>query len=312
MKYLLLFSFLFLSCSHLPFESSKTQTTYTQFRSEQSVYPSSDGKVAYIDKGKGEPILLLHGVPTSGWMYRHVIEDLVKDGYRVIAPDMLGFGSSDNPEGYEIYSEKNHARRIIGLMNSLGIQKWHHVCHDAGGLWTFQVAEQAPGRFQSLTVLNSVLLEEGFNPPVRMERGLAVNVAMAGYRNSITNNVMMGALFQQGLEDCHNLNDIDREGYRRPLLEGKTNSLYYFFSNSCNSLPDQRAAMQSVAAHGCPAQVIWGINDDMLLWQPQAEHVMKLLKISQNDVHLLNANHFLKEEKPDEISRLVNSFIKEN
>lgn len=284
--------------------------SYDQFRSEQKSFSSAQGTMRYVDAGprSGRPVLLLHGVPTSSWLYRRVIEDLSSRGHRVIAPDMLGYGSSDSPSGYEIYNEKNHATRLLSLMDHLGIQSWNHVCHDAGGLWTQALVEKAPQRLKTLTLLNSVLLDTGFNPPVKMEPGLVAKTAMAGYRNSITNPVMTGALFRQGLEDC-NLTDEDLKGFRQPLLEGKTDSLYYFFSNTCNTLPDYRSALAGVGKQGTPVQVIWGKKDDMLKWSPQSAEVQELLKISSNNIHLLNTNHFLQEEQPGRLSELIHGFI---
>ena len=66
-----------------------------------------------------------------------MIDDLAKT-HRVIAPDMLGFGSSNSPKGYEIYEPKEHANRLLGLMSFLKINSWNHVFHDAGGLWTWE------------------------------------------------------------------------------------------------------------------------------------------------------------------------------
>jgi len=309
--FLSLLALLFCSCASRVPQSISTQKSYTSFRSEQKSFSTTQGTLRYIDKGprKGKAILLLHGIPTSGWLYRHMIDDLAASGYRVIAPDMLGFGSSDSPKGYELYNEKNHAARLLVLMDSLGLKSWHHVCHDAGGLWTLALAERAPERIKSLTLLNSVLLKEGFNPPVRMKPGLLAKTAMAGYRNSITNNVMMGSLLKQGLEDCPQLTEVDREGYRRPLLEGKTDSLYYFFSKTCNRLPDYSSSLNRLASHQCPVQVIWGINDTMLLWNPQAAELKKRLHISPSDIHLLKANHFLQEEKPAAVSALIDQFV---
>ena len=64
------------------------QITYDNFRAQQKSFTSKDGVIKYIDKGEGPVILLLHGVPTSGWLYRKMIDPLVEEGYRVIAPDL--------------------------------------------------------------------------------------------------------------------------------------------------------------------------------------------------------------------------------
>lgn len=108
---------------------------YSNFRSSQKSFNSKDGIIKYIDQGKEAVILLLHGVPTSSWLYRKMITRLSKNN-RVIAPDILGFGNSDSPKGYEVYSEENHALRLLDLMTSLNINNWTHVMHDASGLWT--------------------------------------------------------------------------------------------------------------------------------------------------------------------------------
>ena len=117
------------------------QITYDTFREQQESYTTTDGTIKYIDRGEGPVIVLLHGVPTSGWLYRKMTDPLVAGGYRVIAPDMLGFGSSDSPKGYEIYSEEKHAQRLLELMDHLAINSWTHVMHDAGGLWTWELME---------------------------------------------------------------------------------------------------------------------------------------------------------------------------
>ena len=62
----------------------------------------ADGTMAYIDEGSGPAILLVHGVPSSSWLYRHIIPMLTGQGFRVICPDMLGYGQSDKPEDPEL------------------------------------------------------------------------------------------------------------------------------------------------------------------------------------------------------------------
>ena len=302
---------LFSSCGSVVSHTPVVKKPYEDFQSEQKSFVSEEGTIRYIDKGPrdGEPILLLHGVPTSGWLYRHMIDDLVKRGYRVIAPDMLGFGSSDSPKGYEIYSEKHHAKRIVAMMNSLGLKSWNHVCHDAGGLWTQALALHSPESIKSLTLLNCVLLDEGFDPPVRMNKGPGAKLVMYGYRNKLTNRILIKALFKHGMEDWEKLSISDKEGYRRPLMEGKTKGIYYFFTKTCNYLPDYRDGLNNLAKRNCPVQVIWGTNDEILHWEPQANDVSELLEIDSSDIHLLDANHFLQEEEPEQLSKFIDEFV---
>ncbi|NER14283.1 alpha/beta fold hydrolase [Leptobacterium flavescens] len=280
--------------------------TYQDFRSRQKTFESPGGRINYIDKGEGKVILLLHGVPSSGWLYRKMIDGLVAEGYRVIAPDMLGFGSSGNPKGYEIYEEEAHAERLLALMDHLKIEHWTHVFHDAGGLWTWELFRKAPDRISNLVILNTIIYEEGFQPPIRMEKGIFTQFTMWMYRNGITTNTLLKQLFKMGLKENH-MTKVDVEGYKKPLLEGKTRAMYFFFSQTCNELPDYSDMVKNI---DIPTLVIWGAHDEMLVWEDQKTEVMKDLNIQPENVHVLDARHFIQEEKPKEINSLILDFLK--
>jgi len=283
------------------------QITYSSFRVQQKSFTSKDGVLKYRDQGDGDVLVLLHGVPTSGWLYRNMIDELSKN-YRVIVPDMLGFGSSDSPKGYEVYSEENHANRLLALMDSLGIQNWSHVMHDAGGLWTWELIEKDPTRIENLIILNSIIYEEGFDPPIRMEKGFFARTAMWAYRNGITTNMMLNNLFKSGLIE-NNLNKKDVEGYKKPLREGKTKAMYYFFTQTCNALPDYSNTLQNLKI---PVAVIWGAEDEFLLWEPQQKRVTSDLNIKEEDTHLIKAKHFIQEEKPKVLVTFISQFLSKN
>ncbi len=305
---LTLLGLLLFSCK--PYETTKTrknQITYEDFRADQRLYPTDDGLIKYIDKGKGpSTILLLHGVPTSGWLYRKMIDPLVKQGYRVIVPDMLGYGSSDSPDGFEIYNNENHAKRLLELMESLGIESWTHVMHDAGGLWTWELIKQDPNKIEKLIVLNTIIYEEGFYPPVRMKPGGLAKTAMWAYRNGVTTNTLLKKLFKEGLKE-NTLNPLDVEGYKTPLLEGKTKAMYYFFSQTCNDLPDYSEVFENI---NVPVSVIWGIHDTMLQWPPQQTRAANALGVKNEDIHFVDEKHFVQETKGKEIAYKILDFLR--
>jgi pimeloyl-ACP methyl ester carboxylesterase len=199
-----------------------------------------------------------------------------------------------------------HAQRLLELMNHLAIDSWTHVMHDAGGLWTWELMEQAPDKVENLVILNTIIYEEGFDPPIRFEAGIMARIAMWGYRNGITTNVMLKGLFKEGLTE-NNLNKTDIEGYKRPLKEGKTRAMYYFFTQTCNSLPEYQPMIQKM---DMPTAIIWGKNDSFLKLEPQREVLQKDLGIKDEDIHLLDAKHFIQEEKPEEIVQRILEFIK--
>jgi haloalkane dehalogenase len=299
-------SFIFFSCGSNNSMKDTTLLTYSKFRKSQKSFLSTDGIIKYIDKGEGKVILLLHGIPTSSWLYRKMIDGLVSQGYRVIAPDMLGFGNSDTPDGYEIYSAKQHGKRILELMNDLDINKWSHVTHDAGGLWTWALFKQDNQRIEKLILLNTIVFEEGFHPPIKMKKGIIAKFSMWLYKNGVTTNLLLKGLFKSGLME-NNLTKIEIEGYKKPLLEGKTKGMYYFFSKTCNTFPDTESIIKNLEI---PVAVIWGKHDKMLQIAPQKKKMMDAMKIQEKDIHIIDAKHFIQEEKPTEINSLILNFIK--
>ena len=259
----------------------------------------------YIDKGEGSVILLIHGVPTSSWLYRKMIDGLAEKGHRVVAPDMLGYGSSANPDGYELYSQVQHAKRILELMAYLHINEWTHVMHDAGGLWTWELLKISPEKVTRLVILNTIIFEPGFNPPVKMKEGWVAKAILWLYTKKLPLAVILKSLFNDGLKK-NNLSKTDIEGYKTPLLEGKIKGLYYFFSQTCNHFPSYDSVIDNLTV---PVIVLWGKHDKMLRWEPQQEQVLEALKISADNVHELDAKHFIQEEVPEEINRHILEFV---
>ena len=178
--------------------------------------------------------------------------------------------------------------------------------HDAGGLWTWELLELVPDKVHHLVILNTIIYEEGFDPPIRFEPGFIARTAMWGYRNGITTNMMLKGLFKEGLTE-NTLNETDVEGYKRPLKEGKTRAMYYFFTQTCNALPNYQPMIQKI---GIPTTIIWGKNDSFLKLEPQQEALQKDLGIKDEHVHILEAKHFIQEEKPQEIVQMILEFIK--
>ncbi len=279
--------------------------TYKQFRSEQHSFQSSEGELKYVDQGQGEVIVLLHGVPSSSWLYRKMIDDLAKT-HRVIAPDMLGFGSSASPKGYDIYEPQQHAKRLLALMDYLKVEAWNHVFHDAGGLWTWELLKNNAHRVKRLIILNTIIYSNGFQPPIKLKKGLLTRLIMAMYSNGISTNAMLKGLFKTGLVN-NNLTKTDLEGYKKPFLEGKTKAMYHFFSRTCYDLPNYESVIKSLSM---PKLLIWGKHDSFLVFDDMKDKVISDLKLEEENIHLLEAKHFIQEEQPDQISSLIFSFMK--
>ena len=103
-------------------------------------------RMAYIEQGAGDPILLLHGEPTWVYPYRHMIP-LLADMGRVIVPDLIGFGRSDKPVAEHAYSYKAHVRWLRKFLEALALQRITLMCQDWGGLLGLRALAHMPERF---------------------------------------------------------------------------------------------------------------------------------------------------------------------
>lgn len=102
----------------------------------------------------GEPVVMLHGFPDSAWLWRHQIPSLADAGFRVIAPDLRGFGSSDKPEAVEDFTLRRHAGDVRAIVDHFGLGTVHVVGHDWGAALTWYLGIVDPKLFRTATVLS--------------------------------------------------------------------------------------------------------------------------------------------------------------
>lgn len=111
-------------------------------------------RIAYKEMGKGQPLLLIHGIPTNKLMWRDVMPELAKH-YRVIAPDMLNYGESDMPVDSDV-SINAQTRIFVKLMDALGVARADVVSHDIGGGIGQLMAVNHPERIRRQILIDSV------------------------------------------------------------------------------------------------------------------------------------------------------------
>ena len=104
--------------------------------------------------GQGRPVVLLHGFPDSGRLWRHQVPALAEAGFQVIVPDLRGYGKSDKPEAVEAYSLPALAGDVLAILDSLGIDRAHVVGHDWGAALAWALASLVPDRVDHLAVLS--------------------------------------------------------------------------------------------------------------------------------------------------------------
>ena len=120
-------------------------------------------RIHYIDEGPkdGQIIYLLHGEPTWSYLFRKMIPTLVNEGYRVIAPDMVGFGKSDKYISVDDYSHQMHVDKMTQLIIALDLKNITAHFHDWGGPVGLRVLAKEPNRFDRVIASNTSLPATG-------------------------------------------------------------------------------------------------------------------------------------------------------
>jgi len=109
----------------------------------------------YEVSGDGTPVVLLHGFPDSGRLWRNQVPALAGAGFRVVVPDLRGYGGTDKPAGVESYRMSTLVADVTGLLDHLGIGQAHVVGHDWGAALAWALALLRPDRVDHLAVLSA-------------------------------------------------------------------------------------------------------------------------------------------------------------
>ncbi len=120
---------------------------------------TSDGlRMAYVDEGSGPTVLLLHGEPSWGYLYRRMVPVLVEAGFRCVVPDLIGFGRSDKPTRVEDFTYARHVEQLRSvLFDALDLSGVTLVCQDWGGLLGLRLVAEHPTRFARVVAANTGL-----------------------------------------------------------------------------------------------------------------------------------------------------------
>lgn len=114
-------------------------------------------RIGYVDVGDGPPVLLIHGEPSWSFLYRKMIPPLVAAGFRVVAPDLVGFGRSDKPVEVEDHTYRRHVAWMLQWLHELDLDHVTLFCQDWGGLIGLRLVAAEPDRFVRVAAANTGL-----------------------------------------------------------------------------------------------------------------------------------------------------------
>ena len=208
-------------------------------------------------RGAGEPIVLLHGFPTSGHLWSDVVPQL-PDGHRVVVLDLLGYGRSDPPRGHAV-DLRAHAERLIAVLDRLGINYACVVGHDIGGGVAQWVAVRYPQRVSRLGLVSSVAFDGWPSREVRIARAslpLTRHVPASWMLSVVRADLL------RGYSD-HERGGHEVDLYLRPFAEdaGREAFVAHFSALDCRDTVALSGRLKDIV---CPTAVVWGTDDPFL------------------------------------------------
>jgi pimeloyl-ACP methyl ester carboxylesterase len=201
---------------------------------------TTDGRMHFIDEGPrtGRPVVLVHGNPSWGYLYRRFVAPLSAAGYRVIVPDHLGFGRSDKPDRALAYGIDRHAERFGALLDSLELRDVTLVPHDWGGAIAMSWAAQRPQRVRGLFVLNGF----AHRPRGRVSMPAPLRLCRARWLGELfvkgMHAVLRGFLFGAGITKRDRLSALVRAAYVAPHPRWSDRTAILAFARSFPAAPE--------------------------------------------------------------------------
>jgi len=287
----------FLNVPDYPFEANYLQVT-------------PDLRMHYVDEGPkdGEVVLLLHGEPSWSFLYRFMIPVFADAGFRVIAPDLIGFGKSDKPTEQSEYSYASHTTWLHTFIQQLDLSGINLFCQDWGGLLGLRIAGLDNDRFARIVASNTGL-------PIG--KGTPSKAFLDWQEYSRTVEVLAIDKIMQN-STVRTLSDAEINAYSTPFPDKTYMAGAKIFpslvpiSADDPAVPVNVKAFKTLSQSTKPFLCLFSDKDPItkggdLIFQ-------KYIKGAEGMPHqvITEAGHFLQEDKGEEIANIMIRFIKEN
>lgn len=269
--------------------------------------PAGDGstlRVHHLDEGDGPVVLLMHGEPTWSYLYRHVIPPLVDAGFRCIAPDLVGFGRSDKPSSMDDHTYARHVGWMeAALFDRLDLEGITMFAQDWGGLIGLRLVAAAPRRFSRLVLSNTGLPTGDVPMP---------DAFLAWQKMSTTVPFLDAGRVVDG-GTVRSLDEAEIDAYRAPFPDAGYQAAPRVMPALVPTSPDDpasadnRAAWKVLSAFERPVLCAWSDSDPITAGGDRAFRKFVPGAHGQPHTTIEGGGHFVQEDRPDEIVRLITS-----
>jgi haloalkane dehalogenase len=270
-----------------------------------------DTEIAYVDTGRGDPVVFLHGNPTSSYLWRNVIP-LVEPEGRCLAPDLVGMGDSGKaPAGS--YRFADHARYLDAWLDALGLERLVLVMHDWGSALGFHWARRHPERVRGLVYMEALVRPLTWDEWPEVARKVFQGMrSPAGEDMVLQKNVFVERILP--LSVLRGLTDEEMAVYRRPYLEpgesrrptltwpreipigGEPADVVAIAQEYSSWLA--RSDVPKLFVNAEPGTILTGAQREFCRRWPSQEEVT------------VKGTHFIQEDSPREIGQAVAAFVR--
>ncbi|GIV34446.1 MAG: epoxide hydrolase [Chitinophagales bacterium] len=272
-------------------------------------------RLHYVAAGNGPLVILLHGFPEFWYAWHKQLPALARH-FRVIAPDLRGYGDSDKPKAISNYSAKVIARDIVELIHALGETKAHIVGHDWGGAIAYMMAQHFPQSVSKLIVLNcplpQLLLKSFFTNFSQLKKSWYMFFFQLPQLPERYIGKDLRTFFYRGLRGwAHNKEAFTKEdieeyvkAYQKPYAI--TGAVNYYRAAFRDGLKKE---IRSITPIQADTLVIWGEDDKALgkeLTYGMEKHFQNHFEIK----YIPDCSHWVQHEYPDKVNQLILNFIK--
>ena len=278
-------------------------------------------RMHYVDEGKGEPIICLHGEPTWGYLYRKFIPPLSKT-HRVIVPDHMGFGKSETPQNKE-YTLRTHVENLAALIEELDLWNITFVVQDWGGPISSAYTVRHPERVKRFCLMNTLL---GYSPFVKNAPRLppghtspwftwVIESLKDGSYYEVMGNLgstVLSVMKILGFENSAVVNETWLRAYSTPF-ENKEECkgaiefpLDVALQRVANYVKEGAGGIEELRRK--PAMLAEGMRDRAI---PPERAITDFKTLFPNGpiVELENVGHFCQEDAPETLVALIQQFI---
>ena len=260
--------------------------------------------ISYVEKGKGNPMVLVHGIPTSSFLWRNVIEELSAHG-RVIALDLPGFGFSDPPQNGD-YRISSYAHIFGCFLEALSIEGATLVCHDLGGPIVLTYALRHPDKYERLIILDTFLHRD--LPPWPLSMKMAKIRPIGEIFMWLGGKSIARAGLEEGVMDKSRISEGIVKRYYMP--DGNPDKLNKSMLGTLriDYMKDLEFIEKNLKTIEKPTLILWGEKDTYLPIS-LGERIHKDIMGSKME-RISNCGHFVPEDQPERATKIIAEFIR--